>query len=49
VLLVRLHPDLLAGLQGHQHELRVAAREEHAAVILVSEGRLFDIGDITDH
>src|SRR3546814_682356 len=49
VATVRLLPDLLAGAQRHEHELRVLAGEQHATVVLVLDGVAFDVRHISGH
>jgi hypothetical protein len=49
VRLVHLLADLFAGLQGHEHELQVLARVEHAAVVGVLGREFLDVVDEALH
>jgi hypothetical protein len=42
-IVVRLLTYLLARLDGHQHELQVLARVQHATEICIFLGQLFDV------
>src|SRR5665647_633948 len=46
---VDLLPDLLLGLERHEHELTVLGRVEHAPELAVLHGELFDVFDKAFH
>ena len=48
-ILMHFFADVAAGWQGHQHQLKILARVEDAAEVLILDGHPLDIVDITLH
>jgi hypothetical protein len=49
VFLVRLASDFFAGSKGHQNELCVLSRKEHAPVIFIVQRVLLDVRNVSNH